>query len=126
VLANPVNMVGFQQPPYNPFLIVNLERGKEVHLANYPPSTLANTGYFGTENDDSNPAGGKYYKTASNLPWVMHIPAPFDYLKEKKPVINGHLVFKDWVFSSGSIYSDWYKNKPGYRNPNKIYLRIQK
>lgn len=123
VLANPANMVGFDQPPYNPFLIVNLDRGKEVHLPDHEPSSLADASHFGTENDDSNPNSGKFYKTSANLPWVMHIPAPFDYPREKKPVILGHLVFKDWVFSSGTVYSDWYKNKPGYRNPNNIYYR---
>ena len=44
---------------FNPFIIVDLERGKEVHLPNYSPTDLANDNYFGTYADDSNPETGK-------------------------------------------------------------------
>jgi len=44
--------------PYNPFMFVNQERGKEVHLKDQPPSELVNPVYFGTWSDASVPSQG--------------------------------------------------------------------
>ncbi|MFK5856326.1 MAG: LruC domain-containing protein, partial [Bacteroidota bacterium] len=66
-------------PNFNPFLIVNMDRGVEVHLPNYTPTDLVDVSHFGTFNDDSNPATGKYYKTENNLPWAINITEPFNY-----------------------------------------------
>jgi LruC domain-containing protein len=120
-LANPAPISSFDIPPYNPFVIIDGERGREVHLPGYPPTSLVNSGYFGTEDDDSDPSIGKYYKTDSDLPWGMHLPVSFDYPIEKKPVILGHLKFSTWVQSGGFSFMDWYENKPGYRNSPFIY-----
>jgi LruC domain-containing protein len=121
ILSNPIPLVGFGSPPFNPFIIVNLARGKEVHLPNFLPTSLADQSLFGTGDDDTDPSKGKYYKTKNNLPWVMQTPSPFDYLVEKKPIINGHLVFSTWAQSGGTLYSDWYLNRPGYRNQSNIF-----
>jgi len=120
-LATPQTLAAVGLPPYNPFIIVNKERGKEVHLPGYTPTSLVNPVYFGTEDDDSNPAQGRYYKSGSNLPWGMHLPVSFDYPIEKTPIIEGHLVFDTWVLSGGFSYMDWYQNKPGYRETNFLY-----
>ncbi len=108
-------------PPYNPFLIVDKERGREVHLPGYPPSSLANSAYFGTFDDDTQIAQEKYYKTITNLPWAMHTPIKFDYPLERAPIVQAHLTFGQWVQSSGFSYMDWYKNKANYRDIEKIY-----
>jgi len=121
ILNNPVNILNFALPPYNPFIFVNKERGREVHLPGYPPTSLANANYFGTEDDDTNIAAGKYYKTVNNLPWGMHLPISFDYPIEKKAIIDGHLKFSQWVQSNGYSLMDWYEDKPGYRNINYIF-----
>ncbi|PIQ33724.1 MAG: hypothetical protein COW63_04890, partial [Bacteroidetes bacterium CG18_big_fil_WC_8_21_14_2_50_41_14] len=47
--------IGSHIVPYNPFIIVNKDRGTEVHLAGNQPTDLANTSLFGTWGDDSNP-----------------------------------------------------------------------
>lgn len=119
-LTQPVNLDDLGIPPYNPFLIVNLERGREVHLPNYVPTDLADQSYFGTGDDDSNPSEGKYYRDLNNLPWGMHIPTSFDYPIEQKSILLGHKVFDDWVLSQGYSYMDWYLDKPLYRD--EIYL----
>ncbi len=106
---------------YNPFIVINQLRGRELHQANFPPTDLATTAFFGTLQDDSNPASGKYYKTVHNLPWVIHSYEKFDYPKEKADISKGYLKFKDWVQSSGASFQDWYKNLPGYRDVSKIY-----
>ncbi len=109
--------------PYNPFLIVNKERGKEIHLPGYPPTSLANTSYFGTGIDDSDVDSETYYKSNGNLPWAMNIPLKFEYPVEFTDVTEAHLTFAEWVQSSGFSRQDWYKNKLGYRNTSKIFTK---
>jgi len=121
MLANPINILNFPLPPYNPFIFINKERGREVHLPGYPPTSLANANYFGTDDDDTDISIGKYYKSVSNLPWAMHLPVSFDYPIEKKAIIDGHLMFDQWVQSDGYSFMDWYENRPGYRNTSNIF-----
>lgn len=111
----------FGLPDFNPFLIINLERGKEVHLPDYPPTSLADTSYFGTDQDDTHPSAGRYYKTTGNLPWAINIAENYDYTIEHLQVTTGHLKFATWAESSGTLYPDWFLNKPGYRNTANIY-----
>lgn len=122
-LSTPVNILEFALPPYNPFMIINQERGKEVHLPGYPPTSLADAAYFGTEDDDTNLGSGKYYKSDNNLPWGMHLPVSFDYPIEKHAILDGHLMFGQWVLSSGYSFMDWYENKPGYRNTSYLFVQ---
>jgi LruC domain-containing protein len=106
---------------FNPFLIVNKTRGKEIHLPGYKPTSLVDVSYFGTMDDNTNPGEGKYYKTVNNLPWAINITESFDYLTEKNEITTGYLKFYDWAASSGTLYRDWFKDKPGYRNKAVIY-----
>ncbi|MHB0756488.1 LruC domain-containing protein [Polaribacter sp. M15] len=120
-LATPVNQNTFGLAPFNPFIIINKERGKEVHLANYTPSDLADTSIFGESADDTQPNSGKYYKTAENLPWAINFPSKFEYPIENASVDTAHLNFITWVLSDGFDYKDWYKSRPNYRNSSNIY-----
>ncbi|MDO9510790.1 MAG: chitobiase/beta-hexosaminidase C-terminal domain-containing protein [Bacteroidales bacterium] len=121
VFATPVTMAAFGTPPFNPFLIKGQDRSSEIHLADKIPTSLANTAIFGTFDDSSNPATGRYYKTASNLPWAINIPEAFAYPYEKTQILEGHLHFAEWAESSGTLFPDWYQNKTGYRDNSKIY-----
>lgn len=107
--------------PFNPFIIVNQERGKEVHLLDFPPTALASNEFFGEWEDASVPANGSYYKTATNLPWAIEIPVSFDYPYEKVDILQTHLKFGEWASSGGVLYPDWYLDLPGYRNQSNIY-----
>lgn len=109
--------------PYNPFLVVNYERVKEVHLPNYSPTDLADIKLFGTSHDRSNPSKNTFYKNWKNLPWAIHLPVSFDYPYEKKEILNGHLYFGKWAESGGSQYADWYLDKSGYRNAASIFKK---
>lgn len=120
-LANPVSISIAGSPPYNPFMIVDQIRGREIHLSDYTPTSLADQSYFGTYEDDSNPATGKYYKTRNNLPWAIDIPIEFAYPVEKVQIINAHLKFADWAESGGVVFTDWYEDIAGYRNDANIY-----
>ena len=106
---------------YNPFMIVSKIRGKEIHLPDYPPTSLVDVSYFGSMDDTSDPGVGRYYKTDKNLPWVINISESFDYMIEKNEITVGYLKFFDWAASSGTIYPDWYKDNSGYRNNSVIY-----
>jgi LruC domain-containing protein len=97
------------------------DRGKEIHLADRVPTSLANRSLFGTLDDDSNPGNGKYYKTANNLPWGINIIQGFAYPIEKAPINEAYLHFIDWAASAGASFPDWFSNASGYRNVIKIY-----
>lgn len=105
--------------PYNPFIFVNQDRGREVHLPGKPPTTLANPSYFLTGDDDSR--NGKYYQTAKYLPWAIHTPQSFIYPSEKMPINTAFLKFNQWAESNGAQYIDWYQSKTNYRDSQKIY-----
>lgn len=120
-LAQPVPLSTIGTPPYNPFIIVNQERGHEVHMTDNPPTDKADLTLFGTGNDNSNIAAGKYYKTSGNLPWAINLPEKFSYMSEKNQIVSGYLKFGTWAESGGSSYPDWYKDLSGYRDNSKIY-----
>ncbi len=107
--------------PYNPFIVVDKTRGKEVHLAGEEPTDLVNNTLFGTWADDSNPATGKYYQTANNLPWAIDLPVSFAYPVEQVEILNAYNHFREWAESGGTSYDDWYEDETGYRNDENIY-----
>ncbi len=109
--------------PFNPFLIINQQRGAEVHLPDRIPTSLVNQTLFGTGNDNSIPASGRYYKTVNNLPWAINLVTRFDYTWENVQVINGYLKFGTWAESGGSSYPDWFQNLSGYRDATQIYVK---
>lgn len=106
---------------FNPFMIVNKTRGKEIHLPDYPPTCLADISYFGQGQDNSDPATGRYYKTEGNLPWAINIVSPFSYPYEKTDILLAYQHLAEWAQSNGSVYQDWYANLPGYRNEAWIW-----
>jgi LruC domain-containing protein len=119
--ATPVSVTTTGTAPYNPFLIVDKDRGKEVHLAGKEPTDLVDTSYFGQWFDDSDPATGKYYQSATNLPWAIDLPVAFDYPVEQVQILNAYTHFQQWAESGGSDYPDWYKDLSGYCVTENIY-----
>jgi len=90
----------------NPFIFVNQERGREVHLSNKAPTSLGGL-YLGTEDDNS--GNGNYYKTQGNLPWAIDIVHDFAFPTEKVEIIHGYPKFANWAESGGTLDLDWYK-----------------
>lgn len=119
-LAENVSFGKDDLPPYNPFIISNLERGREVHLPGSEPTDLANPDYFGTGQDYSVPEMGLYYVTKDDLPWAMNIPVSFSYPLEKTRITDAYYLFESWAKSGGYNYMDWYMHKTGYINRNNI------
>jgi LruC domain-containing protein len=121
-MDTPVSLSSTDRPPYNPFMIIDQTRGREVHLPDHTPTSMVDPSYFGTEHDASNPATGKYYMTENNLPWAINLPVNFDYPVEKKEIVSAYLHFADWAESAGASYISWYGNESGYRNSDNIYV----
>ena len=107
--------------PYNPFIVANQQRGYEIHLPGEANTNLADENLFGTDQDDSNTALGKYYQTTNNLPWALNLPVSFDYPVESASIETAYLRFVEWAESGGSQYPDWYLDNSGYRNDANIY-----
>lgn len=122
-LTEPINFDDFGTPPYNPFIIVNQNRDKEIHLPNNAPTDLADISRLGTYDDDSNVDADKYYISDHFLPWAINLPVAFDYPIEKKSILNAYNHFDTWATSNGEQNKDWYMNESGYRNSSNIYSK---
>ena len=92
---------------------------KRIKEESIKPTSLANLKLFGTADDDS--GNGKYYQTKNNLPWAIQLPTSFAYPIEREPINKAYLKFNEWSESKGTLYPDWYKAIPSYRNTLKIY-----
>jgi len=121
VFSNTQTFAAIGQAPYNPFLIVDGLREKEIHLINSAPTDLVDKSYFGQAKDNSDSKSGRYYKSVNNLVWMIDVPISFDYMKEKNDLVKGYLKFRSWAESSGMSDSDWYLDKSGYREGSLIY-----
>ncbi|HBF21979.1 MAG: hypothetical protein CMI36_02775 [Owenweeksia sp.] len=106
---------------FNPFLIVNQNRSKEVHLPNFAPTAKADQSLFGTVDDDSNSGSGRYYVTENNLPWAINTPTELEWTKEKVDIIKAYQHFEAWAESNGQQYPDWYTDQSGYIDQTQLY-----
>jgi LruC domain-containing protein len=119
--ASPVSDSKLGIEKFNPFIITKQRRDYEVHLGNFHPTDLAATNLFGTQQDRTNPSNSVYYKTGNGMPWVISLPADFDYPIERVPITSAFNFFDDWAVSGGSSNTDWYTANPGNRNSENIY-----
>jgi len=103
----PLRAGQLQAAPYNPF-IYRTNRGREVHLVDHPPTAKADPRLFGTGDDRSNPAQGRYYRTADNQPWALDVPETWRYAAEWNNVANAYPDFAVWAGSGGVTAPDWY------------------
>lgn len=106
--------------PYNPFIMSNGERGREIHLPGYQATSLVHIPYFGSNDDDSIIGTAYMYKTKHDLPWAIHLPEPFAYPFDSIKIYDAYPLFNLWANSDGFSHSDWYSDKPGYRLPELI------
>lgn len=120
--TTPMVMSSVGSAPYNPFLVINGQRGREVHIPSYAPTDLVDATLFGTENDNSK-IGGVYYRSKTGLPWGMNMPVSFDYPMEKTDLRKGYNHFHTWAESGGYTYMDWYTDKPNFRSKAYLYSK---
>ena len=118
---NPLNAAAVGQAPYNPFMFSGLNRGNEIHLPDFQPTDLADYSLFGIRDDNSQPTTGRYYKSETNLPWVINVVDSFDHTIEKVQINSGYNYFNTWAVTSGSQNKDWFKNNNGFRIESNIF-----
>ncbi|WP_157544025.1 LruC domain-containing protein [Mucilaginibacter paludis] len=123
-LTSPIAQTTLTASSLNPFLISNERRGYEIHLPGYAPTDKADTKLFGTNDDTSVPASGKYYISKDNWPWAMSFNGSFVYPLETVKITDAYPHFTDWASSAGSNFTDWYSNTAsGYRTTSNLYLK---
>lgn len=90
---------------------------KEVHLPTYEPTTKA----VRVDLPDLNV--NDMYKHKNGMMWGLMFPDTFDYPIEGKDgnLKDAYTHFFEWATSGGTQYADWYLDKSGYRNSDKIY-----
>lgn len=119
--TNPTNQANVGIPPYDAFLIVDGDRGREVHLPGKDPTDLANVALFNTLSDATNAGTSYFYKTDNGLPWALNLSSTFAYPVETEPIDDAYLNFSQWAVSGGTTKTDWFQDILGYRNATKIY-----
>ncbi|WP_345953177.1 LruC domain-containing protein [Mucilaginibacter sp. PAMB04168] len=122
--ASAVSASTLQVSNFNPFLISNGRRGYEIHLPGFAPTDKATTSLFGTDDDASAPASGKYYLSKENYPWAINFVGEYKYPVELQPVTGAYLHFAEWAQSGGTLFPDWYSSVlAGFRDNSKIYSK---
>jgi LruC domain-containing protein len=103
--------------PFNPFMIINKIREKEVHLAYMHRTSLAvkNFDISSINNDED----GNFISN-NGFPWAINIVHDFKVPKETIAVNTAYNYFNSWAISGGLEYKDWYKDNTGYRNSENI------
>jgi LruC domain-containing protein len=118
--TEPVPAAELGAAPFNPFLIVNGNRGREVHLQNQAPTSLAVSEYFDSQDDDS--GSGTYYSASAGHPWAIHIIHEFRFPRERISIEDAYNYFLAWATTDGESHPDWYKDNAGYRVIEKLVL----
>lgn len=122
---NGIDTSSWTDMPYDPFIFAtpghyhgeNLPlhpgRSWEVHLPDQSPTEAFDTdNLFGTGLgvDDSNPATGKYFKTAENHPWALIITSvgDWEWPLETIDIVTAYPEFKLYAESGGENNKTWY------------------
>ncbi|WP_136464837.1 LruC domain-containing protein [Flagellimonas onchidii] len=115
--TEPITTAQLGIAPFNAFLIVNKDRGREIHLPNRFRTSLGvnNTSVEGVNHDEDG-----NYQTDSRLPWAINIIHNFKPPKESIPINQAYNFFNQWATSGGTVYEDWYKDSTGYRNESDL------
>jgi LruC domain-containing protein len=122
--STPVDRDTLGEVPYDVFILIStVDYGvtREAHLPQYAPTVSADMTLMNTSEDTYNADTQRYYKSANNLPWAIHVPGDWDYPLEKKSIVDGYKYFGTWAESGGEDYSDWYMSKSDYINSENIY-----
>ncbi len=94
--------------PFNPFIVVDGSRDREVHLPDMAP-TSKGKGMLGQKDDYSSIEFGRYFKTERNLPWALNFYTEFKTPDEKVSIDKTYPKFITWANSGGTVDLDWYK-----------------
>ena len=95
----------------NIFIITDRgSKRKEIHVAGYRPTLLANTELFGGNNDASSLNGKKYYISKDNLAWGIMVPTQFKWPLEYTQIQKAYSQFAGWVTTGGADNKKWWND----------------
>lgn len=86
------------------------DRSLEIHLPGFAPTDWFNESRFGRQDDTSDPAQGRYFRTENNLPWAIQISDDWNYPREYIDILWAYPEYEQWVESSGQAADQWYKS----------------
>jgi len=115
--TQPISSADLGVAPFNPFIIVNKEREKEIHL---PYKNITNLGVQSLDFNGVNKDSDGNFISDNGFPWAISIIHDFKVPKEKVAITEAYNFFSTWAESGGANFSDWYKDNPGHRNLDKI------
>lgn len=108
----------------NIFIITdgNAANRREIHVAGYQPTQLADVSSFGGNDDASSISAKKYYLSKENLAWGIIVPTNFKWPLEYVNIKTAYNQFNDWVTSGGAgnknWWNDWNETKVFQTNKN--------
>lgn len=80
---------------------------REIHLAGYAPTALADQSFSSASNDD----GKNHFTSHENLAWGICIPSnKWNWPQELIIITDVYRDFKSWISSGGASDADWWKN----------------
>jgi LruC domain-containing protein len=115
--TEPISTSDLGVAPFNPFIIVDGNREKEVHLPYRNTTTL---GVYNSQTDDGSSDYDGNYVSDSGYPWAISIIHDFKVPKENVNITDAYNFFVNWAESGGLQFNDWYKDNPGNRNIDKL------
>ncbi|EPR65458.1 LruC domain-containing protein [Cyclobacterium qasimii] len=115
--VSPISTSDLGVAPFNPFIIVNKVREKEIHLPYMKITSLGNSSLeFTGDNKDTD---GDFISD-NGFPWAISIIHDFKVPKEKANITTAYNFFGAWAESGGTTNVDWYKDNPGNRNDDLL------
>jgi LruC domain-containing protein len=107
----PLTRAQLGEAPFNPFIYRTGKRGLEIHLVDHPPTAKVDPKLFGTLDDTTIPAQGRYYRTAANEPWALDVPETWRHPTEWINIAGAYPDFVTWATSGGTTANNWYVSK---------------
>ncbi len=119
--VTPMDAGSLGQAPYDPFLMSNMKRNHEIHLAGKTPTAKMDMSLFNQSDDDSK--AGTTYLSAAKKPWALDFPeGNYRYPLDSKALTATYLHFADYLASGGEQYKDWLTNtSTSYLNSTNLY-----
>ena len=111
--------------PYDPFIFATPHyyhgsafdtapgRAYEIHLPDQAPTEAFDPTFWGLQEDTSNPAQQRYYRTNNNLPWAMEMNGSWQWPKERTDLLQAYPDFADFVLSQGTSSKGWHNITKG-------------
>ncbi len=113
---SPVDQSLLTMDAFNMFISID-ERGKEIHLPGYSPTSKFNTELTAGRSLHPN----DIFKYNDGMMWGLMFPVEFSHPIEKASITEAYTHFSSWATSGGTQYPDWYQDKEGYRNNALIF-----